>query len=86
MILFFILLQQLCFTIAYVPQILRLYSKETKNTEVISVPYYAIRIFGLITLQLVYMLQHDTALALTNLSGIFLEIIILNKVWRGRNV
>jgi len=82
MLTFLVILQQLCFTVAYLPQIVKLF--KTDESGEISIPYYAIRIVGLLILQAVYVKQGEFLLAFANITGIIFELIILGRVIRNR--
>jgi hypothetical protein len=77
------ILQQIGFTVAYLPQLKSLVLHGDRDAS-ISLVYYYIRIISLIMLSVVYYLQQDVLLFYCNFTGVAAEVAIVILVLRSR--
>jgi uncharacterized protein with PQ loop repeat len=70
-----VILQQIGFTIAYIPQIVKLLT--TKKSDDISVTFFIIRVTSLSLLECVYIMLNQPILYYSNLLSIIPEVVIL---------
>ena len=73
------IIQQIGFTVAYLPQLQQL--RKVEYTYGISLVYYIIRIVSLIILSLIYHIIHSPALFWCNNVSILIELYIVYLVW-----
>jgi len=76
------ILQQIGFTVAYLPQIKQIIV--TESSKDISVGYYILRVFSLITLSIIFFLQKSTALYYTNALSIGMELYLIYLILKYR--
>lgn len=79
-----VIVQQIGFTIAYMPQIAQLL--RTKSSDDISVSFYVVRILSLILLSTVYVLERSVALFYANTISIVIELYIVYLTLKYRKL